>query len=47
MLSVWPTGLSRRWPPRNTLDAAGLDSIKRTFDSLADNTPPPIAPPTR
>jgi hypothetical protein len=47
MLSVWPTGLSRRWPPRNTLDDAGLDAVKRTFDSLADNAPTPIAPPIR
>jgi hypothetical protein len=47
MLSAWPTGLSRRWPPRNTLDAAGLDAVKRTFDRLAHNAPAAIAPPTR
>jgi hypothetical protein len=44
MLSVWPTGLGRQWPPRNTLDAAGLDAVKRTFDNLADSAPTLVAP---
>jgi hypothetical protein len=44
MLSVWPTGLGRQWPPRNTLDATGLNAVKRTFDNLADNAPTPVAP---
>ncbi len=44
LLSMWPPDLSRRWPPSQTLDQAGLDAVKRTFDSLAEQAPALLPP---